>query len=217
MRARVHVSTGTATVFIVDDDSDVRRAMARLLSAVGFAVETFGSAKEFFLAHEPEAPGCLLLDVLMPDVDGLELQAALRADGCPLPIVFLTASADIPVSVRAMKAGAVGFLTKPVDEAQLVAAVNEAFAIDEVGRRARTLARPLQQRLSTLTPRERQVLAQVVAGRLNKQIAAELGTAEKTVKVHRARVMHKLGVRTVAELVHFTNRVGFVANPSSPA
>lgn len=211
------MNTRTATVFIVDDDPGVRRALARLLGANGFAVETFGSAKEFFVSYDPEAPGCLLLDVLMPEVDGLELQASLRAAGCPLPVVFLTASADIPVSVRAMKAGAVGFLTKPVEEAQLVAAVNEAFGIDEAARQARSLARPLQQRLSTLTPREQQVLAQVVAGRLNKQIAAELGTAEKTVKVHRARVMHKLGVRTVAELVNFTNRVGFVANPSSRA
>ena len=209
------MSTRPDTVFVVDDDPDVRRALTRLLRATGFEVSMFGSAQEFLAAHDPEAPGCLLLDVVMPQVDGLELQASLRAAGCPLPIVFLTGSADIPMSVRAMKAGAVTLLTKPVEELELVAAVTEALHVDEVARQARLRERPLQKRFSTLTPREHEVLTFVVAGRRNKQIAAELGTAEKTVKVHRARVMRKMGARSIAELVHLADRVGVPARPAS--
>jgi FixJ family two-component response regulator len=197
----------------VDDDPDVRRALARLLRAAGCGVSAFGSAAEFLSAYDPEAPGCLILDVVMPGIDGLELQAALRAAACPLPIVFLSGSADIPMSVQAMKAGAVTFLTKPVEDSMLIAAVAEALKVDEVTRRAQSFDRPLQKRLSTLTPREREVLAHVVAGQLNKQIAADLGTAEKTVKVHRSRVMRKMGARSVAELVQLANRVGIAVTP----
>ncbi len=209
------MSARPATVFVVDDDPDVRRALTRLLRAAGFDVGAFSSAEEFLAAHDPEAPGCLILDLVMPGVDGLELQASLRAAGCPLPIVFLTGSGDIPMSVRAMKAGAVTFLTKPAEDSQLIAAVTEALQVDEVARHASSLERPLRQRLSTLTAREREVLTHVVAGRLNKQIAAELGTAEKTVKVHRARVMRKLGARSVAELVHLADRVGIPAKSAT--
>ena len=209
------MSDRPGTVFIVDDDPGVRRALTRLLRVAGFNVSTFGSARDFLAAHDPEAPGCLLLDVVMPDVDGFELQMSLRATGCALPIVFLTGSGDIPMSVRAMKAGAVTFLTKPVQDVSLVAAVSEALHIDKLARQARSLQHPLQQRLSTLTRREHEVLTHVVAGRLNKQIAAELGTAEKTVKVHRARVMRKMGARSVAELVHLADRVGVVAKPAT--
>ncbi len=207
------MSSRRATVFIVDDDPQVRRALTRLLRAATFEVTAFGSAREFLAAHDPEAPGCLLLDVIMPDVGGLELQASLRAAGCPVPIIFLTGNGDIPMSVRAMKAGAVTFLTKPVEDVPLIAAVTEALQLDEAARRAMSLERPLQLRLATLTPREREVLTHVVAGQLNKQIAADLGTAEKTIKVHRARVMRKMGARSVAELVHFADRVGIVAKP----
>jgi FixJ family two-component response regulator len=207
------MSTRPATVFVVDDDPDVRRALARLLRAAGCGVSAFGSAAEFLSAYDPEAPGCLILDVVMPGIDGLELQAALRAAVCPLPIVFLSGSADIPMSVQAMKAGAVTFLTKPVEDSMLIAAVAEALKVDEVTRRAQSFDRPLQKRLSTLTPREREVLAHVVAGQLNKQIAADLGTAEKTVKVHRSRVMRKMGARSVAELVQLANRVGIAVTP----
>jgi FixJ family two-component response regulator len=207
------MSTRPATVFVVDDDPDVRRALARLLRAAGCEVSAFGSAAEFLSAYDPEAPGCLILDVVMPGIDGLELQAALRAAACPLPIVFLSGSADIPMSVQAMKAGAVTFLTKPVEDSMLIAAVAEALKVDEVTRRAQSFDRPLQKRLSTLTPREREVLAHVVAGQLNKQIAADLGTAEKTVKVHRSRVMRKMGARSVAELVQLANRVGIAVTP----
>jgi FixJ family two-component response regulator len=207
------MSTRPATVFVVDDDPDVRRALARLLRAAGCGVSAFGSAAEFLSAYDPEAPGCLILDVVMPGIDGLELQAALRAAACPLPIVFLSGSADIPMSVQAMKAGAVTFLTKPVEDSMLIAAVAEALKVDEVTRRAQSFDRPLQKRLSTLTPREREVLAHVVAGQLNKQIAADLGTAEKTVKVHRSRVMRKMGARSVAELVQLANRVGIAVTP----
>ena len=205
------MSSRRATVFIVDDDSHIRRALTRLLRAASFEVASFGSAREFLAAHDPEAPGCLLLDVVMPDVDGFELQASLRAAGCPIPIIFLTAGGDIPMSVRAMKAGAVTFLTKPAGGVPLIAAVTEALQLDEATRRVMAVDRPLQLRFTTLTPREREVLAHVVAGKLNKQIAADLGTAEKTIKVHRARVMRKMGARSVAELVHFADRVGIVA------
>jgi FixJ family two-component response regulator len=209
------MSSRPATVFIVDDDPEVRRALMRLLRAAAFEVTAFRSAREFLSAHDPEAPGCLLLDVIMPDVDGLELQASLRAAGCPLPVIFLTGSGDIPMSVQAMKAGAVNFLTKPVGAVALVAAVTEALQVDGAARHNRALERPLQQRLSTLTAREREVLTHVVAGQLNKQIAADLGTAVKTVKVHRARVMRKMGARSVAELVQFANRIGIVAKPAT--
>jgi FixJ family two-component response regulator len=191
----------SGTVYIVDDDPDVCRAVGRLVRGAGYEVREFNSAREFLVAHEPEPPGCLLLDLSMPDVDGLQLQQNLVAAGCLRPIVFLTANGDVHNTVRAMKAGAVNFLTKPVDRDELVAALAEALARDAAGRAAWETRNTIIGRIATLTPRERQVFEKVVAGRLNKQIAAELGTVEKTIKVHRARVMQKLHATSLIQLI----------------
>ena len=198
----------SATVFVVDDDADVRRALTRLLRAAGYDASEFGSAHEFLAAHDSEVAGCLLLDVAMPDVDGLELQESLIAAGSPRPIIFLTGNADIPTSVQAMRAGAANFLTKPVQADKLFAAVTEALQLDAAARRLRSRQHALQRRLSTLTAREREVLAHLVAGERNKHIAADLGIVEKTIKVHRARVMLKMGVRSIVELVYVASAVG---------
>src|SRR5262245_30981225 len=182
-----------ATVFVVDDDAEVRRALGRLLRSAGYETRTFGSAIEFLAAHDPEPAGCIILDLAMPELDGLEVQASLAASGCRRPIIFLTGNGSIPMTVMAIKAGPVNFLTKPVEDRKLFAAVEEALRIDAAERQRGSLHHDVAERLGTLTPRERQVLERVVAGRFNKQIAADLGTVEKTIKVHRARVMHKMG------------------------
>jgi FixJ family two-component response regulator len=198
----------SGTVYIVDDDPDVCRAVGRLVRGAGYEVREFNSAREFLVAHEPEPPGCLLLDLSMPDVDGLQLQQSLVAAGCHRPIVFLTANGDIHNTVRAMKAGAVNFLTKPVDRDELVAALAEALERDAAGRAAWEMRNTIIGRIATLTPRERQVFEKVVAGRLNKQIAAELGTVEKTIKVHRARVMQKLHATSLIQLIEIAKLAG---------
>ena len=195
------MSLNGGTVFIVDDDPDVCRAVGRLVRGAGYDVREFNSARDFLVAHEPEPPGCLLLDLSMPDVDGLQLQQSLVASGCHRPIVFLSANGDVHNTVRAMKAGAVNFLTKPVDEDELMEALAEAVALDARGRAAWETRNTVAGRMATLTPRERQVLEKVVAGRLNKQIAAELGTVEKTIKVHRSRVMQKLHAASLIQLI----------------
>jgi FixJ family two-component response regulator len=198
----------SGTVYIVDDDPDVCRAVGRLVRGAGYEVREFNSAREFLVAHEPEPPGCLLLDLSMPDVDGLQLQQSLVAAGCHRPIVFLTANGDVHNTVLAMKAGAVNFLTKPVDRDELVAALAEALERDAAGRAAWETRNTLIGRIATLTPRERQVFEKVVAGRLNKQIAAELGTVEKTIKVHRARVMQKLHATSLIQLIGIAKLAG---------
>jgi FixJ family two-component response regulator len=197
-----------ATVTVVDDDAAVRKGLARLLRSAGHAVETFASAGEFLERRVPGAAGCLVLDVNMPGLNGLQLQEALAGDGGGLPIIFLTGRGDIPMSVQAMKRGAVDFLTKPVSDETLLSAVDLALERDRLQRSIRAEVDRIRARLATLTPREREVFAHVVAGHLNKQTAAELGTVEKTIKVHRARVMEKMEVRSVAELVHLAERAG---------
>lgn len=204
-----------STIFIVDDDADVCRAMSRLLRSAGYRTVTYNSATTFLKEHDPEASGCLILDLAMPEHDGLEVQAMLNASGCARPIIFLTGNASIPLTVAAIRAGAVNFLTKPVSEQRLFEAVEEALKIDAVERKKDRWRHALVQRLDSLTPRERQVLEQVVRGRLNKQIAADLGTVEKTIKVHRARVMHKMGARSLAELVQIASSVGVSLRSSS--
>jgi FixJ family two-component response regulator len=193
---------------VVDDDPSVLRALARLLSAAGLECRAFPSPAAFLRAHDPALPGCLVLDVALPEVDGLELQQALTGSDCARPIVFITGRGDIPTTVRAMKGGAVDFLTKPVNDSDLLAAVRNALEIDRVAREAQVEMRALKQRLASLTAREREVLMHVVAGRLNKQIAADLGTVEKTIKVHRARIMEKMAVRSLADLVRIAERLG---------
>jgi FixJ family two-component response regulator len=196
------------TVFVVDDDPAVLRGLGRLLAAAGYRTRTFGSPEEFLARHDPAEPGCAVFDVAMPEVDGLALQQQLFASGVERPIVFVTGKGDIPTSVRAMRAGAVDFLTKPVSGDALLAAIERARQIDAQARQARSETASIEARLATLTPREREVLQHVVAGRLNKQIAGELGTGEKTIKVHRSRMMGKLGVRNVQDLVRMAERVG---------
>ena len=196
------------TVFLVDDDPSVLRAIGRLVRSAGWNVATFGSAQEFLDRPNPDAPGCLVLDLSMPGLNGLELQQALARAGNRLPIIFLTGHGDIPMSVRAMKSGALDFLSKPCVDEELLSAIRLALSRDQLLRLERAEVRALSERFATLTPREHEVMLGVVAGQLNKQIAADLGTVEKTIKVHRARVMEKLRVTSVADLVRLTERAG---------
>ena len=196
------------TVFVVDDYAPGRKSISRLLRTAGFAVTAFASAKEFLAQYDPETPGCLVLDLAMPEVSGLELQTILAGKGSLLPIIFLTAHGSVPKSVQAMKRGATDFLTKPVNDEDLLAAVRVAIEKDRALRREQAELSEIRARLVTLTPREREVLEYVVAGKLNKQIAGELGTVEQTVKIHRAHVMQKMRVQSVAELVRLTQRCG---------
>ena len=198
-------------LYIVDDDPVVRRALARLLRSAGYTIRSFGSASEFLLSEEARlSAGCIILDLAMPGLNGLELQEYLSASEFHRPIIFLTGNGDISKSVRAMKAGAVNFLTKPVDDRELLDAVEEALRVDAAQRALWSSRHSAFVRLGTLTPRERQVFEQVVAGRLNKQIAAQLGIVEKTIKVHRARVMQKMNVRSVAQLARLVERLGLL-------
>ena len=188
-------------VFVVDDEAPVREAVMRLLRSEGLTAKGFASAREFLNEYRCDARGCIILDVAMPGQSGLELQQALAADGVAPPIIFLSGRSDIPRSVQAMKQGAVDFLTKPIDADELIRAVQIALERDRETWQLRVERAEARQRLLTLTGREREVLEHVISGKLNKQTAAELGTAEKTVKVHRARVMRKMNVQSVAELV----------------
>jgi FixJ family two-component response regulator len=197
------------TVFIVDDDSGVTRALSRLLKSRGYETQSFTSSREFLEQHDAALPGCAVLDLSMPDLDGLELQQALTREGAvPRPIIFLTGHGDIPTSVQAIKAGAVDFLTKPVCDTALLGAITQAEKLDARSRIAHAELSAIRKRLSSLTPREREVLGHVVAGRLNKQIAGDLGIVEKTIKVHRARMMRKMNVRTVADLARLAEKAG---------
>ncbi|SFU22646.1 response regulator [Mesorhizobium sp. YR577] len=197
------------TVFVIDDDVSVLTALARLLAARGYETRTFSSPSAFLEAHDPDFPGCAIVDVAMPGLNGLELQAALKgSDGAARPIIFVTGRGDISTSVRAMKGGAIDFLTKPIDETTLLDVVAAAIEQDRSSRADWMERTDLMGRYSLLTMREREVLSHVVAGRLNKQIAADLGIAEKTIKLHRGRVMSKMKVRSLAELVRLSNRLG---------
>jgi FixJ family two-component response regulator len=193
-------------VYVLDDEPAVVVALARMLQSSGFTVSPYTSATEFLEAHDAQTPGCLVADVRMPGMSGLELQRTLLARGIDRAIVFLTGQGDIPTTVQAMKAGAVTLLPKPVQRAELVAAVREALLRDAVGRAQHREREDLVRRLASLTPRERQVLELVATGMLNKQIAAELGAAEKTIKVHRGRIMEKMQVRTATALVGLLSR-----------
>lgn len=205
------MSERTTIIFVVDDDDSVRRALERLLRSAGHDVETFAGAQEY-LAREPFAGiGCLLLDLAMPEMSGLELQSLLSANETSVPVIFLTGHGDIPASVQAMKNGALDFLTKPVDESALLAAVDVALQRQRDIVARRHTAADLQHRFDSLSARERQVMHLVVSGLLNKQIAAQLGISEKTVKVHRGRVMEKTGSRSLAALVRLCAAAGFLA------
>ena len=189
------------TVYLIDDDERVLIALKRLLASEGYAVACYASGEAFLRSHDPATPGCAAVDLSLPGIDGFGIQEMLSSERIDRPVIFLTGRGDIPASVRAMKAGAIDFLPKPPDASALIAAVAQALERDRQGRQERDHRNRTDERLSRLTPREREVLSRVVAGRLNKQIAAELGIAEKTIKVHRGRVMRKMGVRTLADLV----------------
>jgi FixJ family two-component response regulator len=201
------MATEGSIVYVVDDDLSVREALRSLIRSVGLRCETFASAAEFLRYPRAEDPSCLILDVQLPDASGLDLVGVLDAEDAPIPIIFITGHGTIPMSVRAMKSGAVEFLTKPFREEDLITAMRQALERDSSARQERAKLAGLRARLEKLTPREREVLGLVVAGRMNKQIAAELGTAEQTIKQHRGRVMKKLGVDSVAELVRLAERV----------
>jgi len=208
------VSAVAPMIFVVDDDPSVRRSLTRLLTSAGYTVEAFASAGEFLARERYTGPCCLVLDMRMPGLTGLELQETLAAAGRRLSIVFVTGHVDVPMSVRAMKRGAADLLTKPFDDKDLLAAIQRAVAKDaqDLGEEARVAE--LRERVARLSPREAQVFALVVTGMLNKQIAAALGIGEKTVKVHRARVMQKMRAGSVAELVRFADSVGVIVPKS---
>jgi len=195
-------------VFVIDDDPSVRKALGRLLKSLRFRVEMFTSAEEFLQQPLPDVPACVILDVHMPGLSGLDLQRTLADSSGGLPIVFITGHGDIPMTVRAMKAGAVDFLAKPFNDLDLLAAVRQAIARHAQARQARAELAEIQERAESLSPREREVMAHVVSGMLNKQTGHQLGVTEKTIKVHRAHVMRKMRADSLAELVRMAERIG---------
>jgi len=202
-------------VLVVDDDPSVRRAIKRLVESVGLQAELFGSAHEFLQAKRPDVPSCLVLDIRLPGTSGLDFQQELAEANIPVPIIFITAHGDVPMTVRAMKAGAIEFLTKPFRDQDLLDAIQIALERDRARRQRETEIAALRERFESLTPREREVVAMVVRGMLNKQIAAEIGTAENTVKVHRSRAMEKMQAQSLADLVRMVERLQIPARRAS--
>ena len=211
MQQRTAISDQQPTIVVIDDDASMRRALDNLLKSVGFAVELFSSPQEFLQSERPNRPGCIVLDVRFPGRSGLDMQRDLASSDVQLPIIFITGYGDVPMSVRAMKAGAVEFLTKPFRDQDLLDAVGTALEADRTRRAGETRMAELRARSDTLTARERQVMSLVVAGRLNKQIAGELGVSEMTVKMHRRQVMRKMQVAGVAQLVRLADQLGIAA------
>jgi FixJ family two-component response regulator len=202
------MSVAGQTVYVLDDEPEMVKALARLLRAKRFDVRGFTSVRDFLAAYRPNETACLVLDVGMPELDGLALQRRLTYQGILIPIIFLTGHGDIPMSVRAIKAGATDFLTKPVDKTRLISAVRAALYAAKSQRQTIAETAALAARLATLTPREREVMEHVVAGQLNKQIAGDLGTGEQNIKLHRMHVMKKMGVESLADLVRAAERLG---------
>ena len=195
-------------VFVIDDDASMRDAISRLLNAVGLTVQTFASAREFLAGKLPDVPGCAVLDVRLPGLSGLDLQREMVERGIHIPVIFITGHGDIPMSVQAMKAGAVEFLTKPFRDQDLLDAVRLGIQLDRQGRKERAELAELRDGHRQLTPREREVMSLVVAGLLNKQIALRLGTSEKTIKIHRSHVMQKMRADSLADLVRMSQKLG---------
>ena len=209
-----HSTCSTAKAFIVDDDPSVLNSLARLVRGAGIQVESFSSSQEFLKCEDRASPACLLLDVAMPGLSGLQVQQSLTNSGNPIPVIFISGHADTPTAVTAMKAGAVDFLSKPVRAKTLLEAIERALAKDEEAQRERKQLAEFQSRFEQLTPREVEVLKHVLAGNLNKQIALALGTVEQTIKIHRGRVMFKMGVDSVASLVRMAGTLGIEAAPA---
>jgi FixJ family two-component response regulator len=199
-------------VFVVDDEPAVCISLKRLLRTVGLEARTYPSAQEFLGSERPDAPGCLVLDVRLPGLSGLDLQQELRAAKIDLPVIFITGHGDIPMSVRAMKAGAVEFLTKPFREQELLEAIQRGIELSHIARKSNAEIRTLQQRYASLTPREREVFPRVTSGLLNKQIAAQLGASEKTIKVHRGQVMQKMEAESLAHLIQMAEKLRLSSN-----
>jgi FixJ family two-component response regulator len=196
-----------AMVFVIDDDAPMRESLKNLIRSVGLRAELFASAQEFLRSKRPDVPSCLVLDVRLPGLSGLDLQRRTSEAGLEIPIIFITGHGDIPMTVRAMKAGAVEFLTKPFRDQDLLDAIQQALERDRKARDQRAEIEELRSRFASLTAREREVMARVVAGLLNKQIGAELGTSETTVKIHRHQVMEKMGAMSLPELVRMADRL----------
>jgi len=209
------MSSTHSTVFVVDDDRSVREGLVDLIHSVGMNVEAFGSAQEFLRHKRPETPACLVLDVRLPGPSGLDLQRQLGRSEHPIPVIFITGHADIPMSVRAMKDGAIEFLTKPFRDQDLLDAILQALDSDRAAREQRAKAAELRRRYESLTPREREVMQLVVRGMLNKQIASELGASEVTIKMHRGQVMHKMRAESVVELLRMAETIAPISASSS--
>jgi two-component system response regulator FixJ len=205
---RSPITASSPTVFIIDDDASVRKGLSRLLRSAGFAVEMFASAELFLEREHYEGIGCLVLDVRMPGISGIDLQDELSKADYSMPIIFITGHGTIPMGVQAVKKGAVDFLPKPFDDDELLQAVSEAIEKDQEGREEHAEVHSIRGRLELLTPREHEILRYVITGMLNKQVAYELGISEKTVKVHRGRIMEKLDVGSVADLVRLAEKAG---------
>jgi FixJ family two-component response regulator len=208
------MAAAESLVFVIDDDPSFRRSTETLIGSADFSVQAFSSAEEFLRSRRPDAPACLVLDVRLPQLSGLDLQRELAKAGAQIPIIFITGHGDIPMTVQAMKAGATEFLTKPFREQDLLDAIQRAINLDRAARLQRAKLADLRGRYHSLTAREREVMAQVVTGMLNKQVAHELGTTEKTIKVHRGHIMQKMGAKSLADLVRTAERLGIFGRRS---
>ena len=208
------MTTPETVVFVIDDDPSFRRSTAALIGSEGLNVQTFSSAEEFLRSRRPDVPACLVLDVRLPHLSGLDLQRELAKTGVQIPIIFITGHGDIPMTVQAMKGGAVEFLSKPFREQDILDAIHSAINFDRAARLQRARLADLRGRYHALTAREREVMAHVVTGMLNKQVADELGTTEKTIKVHRGHIMQKMGVKSFADLVRAAEKLGIFGRTS---
>ena len=210
------MKAGDPIVFVVDDDSSMREALTDLITSIGLLVEPLKSARQFLAHRRPDAPACLVLDVRLPGLSGLDLQRELLRTEAPIPIIFITGHGDIPMSVRAIKEGAIEFLAKPFRDQDLLDSIRHALEMDRVARQERAVVAEVRRRYESLTKREREVMRLVVSGLLNKQIAGELGSSEVTVKMHRGQVMRKMKAQSIVELLRMSEKIGITNEPEPP-